>query len=74
MKSTMEDKKNVHIGVIGCTDHSKRTLLYAIKKTLENINNKEVVEDYPYHFDIKAVDFNDDSKNNVLKKKRNRIK
>ncbi len=74
MKSTEDNKKNVHIGVIGCTDHSKRTLLYAIKKTLENMSDKEVIEEYPYNFDIRRVDFNDDSKNNVLKKKRNRIK
>lgn len=37
----MKEKPQVHIGTIGCVDHSKHTLMEAIKIVLELEKNKE---------------------------------
>lgn len=57
-----------HIGVIGCTDHSKTTLTYAIQKTLEQGKLSEEPKEYPCEIDIKSVDFVDNGKPYVRKR------
>ena len=50
-----EKDKHVHIGVIGCVDHSKMTLSYAIQKALENKNSEEQPSEYPYNLNIEII-------------------
>ena len=62
------------MGTIGKVDHSKRTLTYAIQKTLEsNPNHKPREELYPFPIDKNSITVIHDANAMTLsKKKRNK--
>ena len=71
-----EDKRvgQLHIGVIGHVDHGKHTLTYAIQKTLEQRRikgeTKEEPKEEPIIIDVKAIDYSDNERHQVFRKRR----